>query len=236
VYSSTGKLPATADRSGLANEEVYTKLAAGTWYLTVDAPHGKVSATPYVVRFTSLADGLVLLSKKELGTGAKRELGFEVLNNTSRSIDGVGWTIKNTAAGCSANPFGGICSSPGAAFQYRVIPPRARASFFTTDVVGLSSYTFAVQTGSPTTRLPKLAVAVTSTEATSKGYTITGTLKNNGTQGACAPTPVRNAYDARGGLLGNYEVWVSGHFEPGAGYTWKTSGVPAVPKGTVRTV
>jgi hypothetical protein len=234
LLNATGRLIATSDRGGRGNEEIYVKLTAGTYYAQVDAPHGAVSASPYVVRFSSLPEGLVLLSKHEYGSGASRELDFEVLNNTSSAIEGVGWRIKDLASTCVETGFN-VCTPYEAIIgQNRVIPPRARATFFTGAVTGLSKYSFTVSAGPRTTYSSKLSIAVTSTKALAGGrQSVAYTWANKSTHDACAPTPIRNSYDARGGLLAQTEFWWQGLYKPGS-YSGKAT-VSAPPAGTVRT-
>ncbi len=234
LLDAQGRVLHTSDRSGRANEEVYAKLPAGTYYASVDAPHGKVVASPYVVRFSSLSEGVHVLSKAEYGTGASRELVFEVLNNTSRAIDGAGWSVTGACTDLDGNPNTGCNPGVSATGVYRVVPPRARVSFFTDEIAGRPTYRFTFLPGGPLTFTSKMSARVTSTQALSGGLTIKGTVTNGSTHYACAPTVTRNAYDARGNILSNWEVWISGALRAGASYSWTATKVHPLPKGTVR--
>ena len=235
LFDSAGALVAASDRSGRANEEVYRKLTAGTYYAAVDAPHAAVSTTPYVLRFVSLPEGVHVLSRAEYGTGAARELVFEVLNNTSRSIDGAGWSITGDCTDLDGNPYTGCNEGVGATGAYRVIPPRARVSFFTDEIAGRPVYTFTFLPGSPIDFVSKLSNRVTSTQSLSGGLTVKGTLTNHSTHYACAPVVTRNTYDDRGNIRSHWEVHIWGVVPAGASYDWVTTGAHRPPAGTVRT-
>jgi hypothetical protein len=235
LLDSAGRLVATSDRSGRGNEEIYKGLAAGTYFVAVDAPHGAASTSPYVVKFTSLPEGVFLLSKAEYGTGTSRELVFEVLNNTSRAIDGAGYHLTGPGNCTTTNPFEYCSGLDAMAFQYRVLPPRGRTSFFTSDIVGHKTYTFRLSPGSPITFTSKMTGTVTKTTPVTGGLRITGTLTNRSTHYACAPVLTRSSYDARGNILSQVETTWYGTVAAGRTVTWTMSKAHVPPAGTVRT-
>ena len=235
LLDSAGRTVGTSDRSGRGNEEVYKYLRAGTYFVAVDAPHKAASISPYVVKFTSLPEGVLVLSRAEYGTGKNRELDFEVLNNTSRAIDGAGYHLTGPGNCPSTNPFE-ICSPFNVmAGQYRVIPPRGRTSFFTSEIAGQKTYTFRLSPGDPIRFTSKMTGTVTKTTAVTGGLRITGTLTNRSTHYACAPVVTRTSYDARGNIRSQYEVTWWGTVSAGKTVTWTINKAHVPPAGTVRT-
>lgn len=233
LIDAGGRTVATSDRANRANEEIYLALRAGTYFVAVDAPKGAVSASPYVVRFTSLPEGVLLLSKAEYGTGTNRELVFEVLNNTSRTIDGAGFHLTGPEK-CGDNPFVTCQQLNVMMGTTRIIPPRARQSFYTDAIQGEDVYTFKLLPGSPIAFTSKMSGTVTKTTPVTGGVRITGTLTNRSTHYACAPMVVRSAYDDRGGLISQFEQWWSGTLGAGRTMNWTISKAHVPPPGTTR--
>jgi hypothetical protein len=230
LLDAKGRTVATSDRAGKANEEIYRKLTAGTYYVSVDAPHGKASTAPYVVKFNSLAEGVYVLSHAVYGSGRSAEYDFEVLNNTRNTIDGVGWTI---ASPCAATPGSPVdCGPPNVYSQSRAIAPRDRATFWT-DHVPAKGQVFTLLPGSPITFTSKLSIAVTSATHSSSGSVYKGRVTNGSNHVSCWITPVRNSYDDRGNLLLQYEGGLS-PLKAGKSTTFTTPKIPVAPRGTVR--
>lgn len=231
LLNSAGKVVTTSDRSGLANEEVYAKLTKGTWYLRVDSPRKKTSTKPYVVKFSSLPEGLILLSKAQYVTvGGLKELDFEVLNNTSKPIAGVTTTVRDKACATSTS-----CYGEQIAGTQRVIPARGRSSFYTEDIVGISSYAFSVKSMGNVSLVSKISATGTKAVKTKIGVNYALALTNSGTRAACFPTAIRSGYDARGGLRGETEIPWSEQLPAGATWKWPSVSMPPLPPRTVRT-
>ncbi|MGY1621668.1 hypothetical protein ACI789_05675 [Geodermatophilus sp. SYSU D00965] len=227
LLDSAGRVLATSDRGGLANEEIYRALPAGKYFVAVDAPHGKVSASAYALRFTSLDSGLVLLSQRVRGSGAARVVDVEVLNNTSRPVRTLHWWFT-PATPCDP-VLSGSCNGGWGRDVY--IPARGRATFTATEAP-TSSSRVAVDADWTSGTSPKVSVAITRTTSTS----VTGTWTNGSSSRLCFPTPVRTSYDARGAVLAAHEVWLAaGPWAAGRTSTWSATKVPAPPSGTVRT-
>jgi hypothetical protein len=235
LLDARGRTVATSDRPGRENEEIYQRLEAGTYFAAVDAKQRTVSPKPYVVKFSSLAEGVLLLSKAEYGSGVTRELVFEVLNNTSRTVDYNGFHLRG-AEKCPPQPSFQICTVfDRMAAQGRVLPPRARTSYFTADIQGQDTYTFTFLPGSPVAYSPKLSGTVTKSTPVAGGISFAGKITNKGTKPACRPMAVRSTYDGRGNLLSQREIWTWGRVAAGRSVTWSDAKAPLPPKGAVRT-
>ena len=234
LLNSAGRAVGTSDRTRRGNEELYRHLVAGTYYLAVDAPHGAVSTRPYVVKFTSLPEGVLVLSRGEWGSGEAKELVFEVLNNTSRSVGQIGYEVRSPCPP-SDNPFD-VCA-PNVTWegQNRVIPPRGRASFFTS-LAGHTDYTFRFHGAQPINYVSKLSGRITRMQPVTGGYAVSGTVTNNSRHVTCSPYPTRTSYDARGNVLGSTEVRLLGwSVAPGRTVSWSVDRLSALPPRTVRT-
>lgn len=227
LLDARGRVVRTSDRPGRQAEEVYVELPAGTWFVRVDAVRGK-AAGAYSVSFTGLPDGLRLLSHRAVKHPTAGEIVVEVLNNSDRAIDGIGWLVKDLE-GC-VDDRNLVCTSQGLTGMARTVPARARASFFIDwplEAVG-HRYSLSVQAGAPTASKVRVSVVSTSTS----GSTVSGRMRITGGP-ACTPVPVRSAYGPRDELLGQFEVWLrTGYYRVGT-QPFSTKDVP-LPAGTRR--
>jgi hypothetical protein len=226
LLDASGRSVATSDRPGRVNEEIYWNLRAGTHYVSVDAPHGRVSSAPYAVRFTSLREGLHVLSSAIMGKGPDRCLVFEVLNNTARTISGVGWSVAPPS--CS-----GWCP-PYEIYTDQAIAPRDRTTFDAHDLPRTGEV-LRVVAGAPVTFTTKLTVTLTSAARGAFWTDYAGRLTNAGAHTACGGAAVRNAYDDRGGLVERMELQAVRRLKSGASSTWRLTMLDPV-RSAVRVV
>jgi hypothetical protein len=86
VYASCSGSPvASSNRSGKQYEELYKKLAAGTYFVKVSGVSGAHSPTTYQVRFRSLPDAVMVLSYRTWIDTGKLFIAGELLNGTSQT-------------------------------------------------------------------------------------------------------------------------------------------------------
>ena len=194
----------------------------------MDAPHGASSSSAYVVRFASLREGLLVLSRHTSGSGSSGTVAFEVLNNTSNPVGGVSWSLS-PAPPC--DPTDRWCS--GNWGQDVLLAPRSRMTLSSDGVPATSAFTVDASISWTRAAFATPTLAVTSTS----GTTVKGTWTNRSSSAMCYPTPTRNSYDARGGLLASHEVYLNSDYGWAGHHTfaWTATRVPAPPAGTART-
>ena len=124
VYAGCSTLVAQSTRPGRQFEEVYRSFAPGTYRVRVSGFDGASSASPYSLRFRTLARGIRILSSSTwTDTSGRVHVAGEVLNNTAESrrwiqIDA---TLLNSSGG-----------TVGRAVGYSDLPvlaPWSRSSF-----------------------------------------------------------------------------------------------------------
>ena len=218
LLDAAGRVVATSDRRGRANEEVYRHLPAGTWFASVSAPRGTVSRAPYVVRFSSLGEGVHVLSRvvqnlSPTKHASGRRFVFEVLNNTPHTLDGFTWSLRQP------------CTPPACLpYEYsvtRAVPPRGRTVItdWTGELPGRGEV-LTVSAGNPIDHLPRLSVnpgIPGSRDPYQDHYS--PRVTNRGDRVASCVRIYRNAYDDRGHLV-QHQTHSTGPARLQPGTTW----------------
>jgi hypothetical protein len=218
LLDADGRVVATSDRPGRANEEIYRHLPAGTWFTSVSVSRGKVSRAPYVVRFTRLSEGLHVLSRTVQNLSptkapVARRFVFEVLNNTPHTIDGFTWSMRQP------------CTAPTCvAYEYtvtRAVPPRGRT--VVTDWSGelpRRGEVLTVGAGNPIDHLPRLTVDPGFSGLRDPYQDFhSPRVTNRGSRVARCVVAYRNAYDDRGNLV-QHQSHTTGPARLRPGATW----------------
>ena len=100
LYSDCGTKIATSDRTGSRFEEIYRELPIGAYYVRVRYISGTVNTTmPYGLKFSTLAEGVTILSSSSFLNNGKQVVVGELVNNTgdSRELIQVTATYFNAA-------------------------------------------------------------------------------------------------------------------------------------------
>lgn len=203
LYSSCGTKLATSARSGVQYEEIYRYLPAGTYRVRVSGVSGAHSATTYVLRFRTLAAGVLVLSYRTWTEPGKLFVVGELLNNTGQTRKWVKALVKFYDS--SNNQIGATY------FTYSLVhlmKPRTRSPFgppyYFPIPAGYHHHTVTTDPGTVTTDVPvgKLKVTPGTPYTTSWGTRhYPGTLTNNNDFALSEPQVLLTLYSDRGNVL-----------------------------------
>jgi peptidoglycan/xylan/chitin deacetylase (PgdA/CDA1 family) len=201
LYSSCSSLIASSLRSERQYDEVTISLAAGTYRVRVVGYNGATSATPYALRFRTLAAGIPILSSTTWTDAAGYlHVAGEVLNNTAdhrRWIE-IDASLRD-AAGTVLKQAVGYAKLP-------TLAPAARAPFeiVTRKPSGYASTKLAVGPAQVTTAaLAGLSISATASHLDTNGTRhSTGSVVNGRTSGVKLARAVVTLYDASGNVKG----------------------------------
>jgi hypothetical protein len=180
-------------------EEIYRYLTAGTYNLRVSSAAGASSGRLYALRFTSLAEGVTLLSYQTwVDTSGHRKFAGEVLNNTTsrRTL------VKVTATTYNAS---GAVLATGSRYGYvKLVSARGRTPFVITmaNPTGFRTVRFVIT--SQVTRssaVGNLPVTVNSSTTDGSGRAYAGSVRNGNTFPVNTTTVVATLYGPTGVVL-----------------------------------
>jgi hypothetical protein len=200
--SCAAKSPSfSSDRSGTQYEEIYAKLAMGTWYARVRSTSGAYSATvPYKLRFRPLSDRLQVLSSTSWITsyGGLTIVG-ELLNNT-----GVRYQYPEVYA-LLLNASGQVVEEDSGSSVLDLPGPRQRSPF-EVDVlkvpVGYAKYELVAVGETTTTAAVSGLVLTAGAPYTEYGIrTYPGSVRNSGAAVAQDVSVGCTLYDKLGGVM-----------------------------------
>jgi PKD repeat protein/glucose/arabinose dehydrogenase len=170
---------ASSNRAGTQYEEIYRYLTAGTYNVRVSSAGGGSSTSLYALRFTSLAEGLTLLSYQTwVDASGHRKFAGDILNNTTsrRTL------VKVTATTYNAS---GTLLATGSSYGYvKLVTARGRTPFAISmaNPSGFRTVRFViasqVTSASP---VSNLQVTVDSSTTDGSGRVYTGTVRNANT-------------------------------------------------------
>lgn len=195
LYGACGTPLARSDRGGTSFEEIYRSLPAGRYRVRIS---GGGQASAAAVRFSSLPDGLLVLSSARWISGGTLHIAGELLNNSVRRLADPG--IRATFFDASGTRIG----QRSAGGFTDVLAPRRRTSFHLRVPVpagygraSLASF------GSPTTAGTVSGLSSAFTSITSLGGTrhYQGTIRNDGSSQVRDPAIFVTLYDGYGNVL-----------------------------------
>jgi glucose/arabinose dehydrogenase len=193
LYSACGTKIATSDRTGSRFEEIYRELPVGAYYVRVRYISGTVSTTrPYGLKFSTLAEGMTILSSSSFLKNGKQIVVGELLNNTGdkRELAQVTATYFNAADQAIAR---------ASALTYlKVVPSRGRTPFKVslTQPAAYDHYSVEVEYSQRSQDVPVGNLTVTSSSLTSTpAPSLQGSFKNNNGFGIHAVNSIATLYD-----------------------------------------
>jgi hypothetical protein len=193
LYSSCGTKIATSDRTGSRFEEIYRELPIGAYYVRVRYISGTVNTTmPYGLKFSTLAEGMTILSSSSFLNNGKQVVVGELLNNTGdkRELAQVTATYFNAANQAIAR---------ASALAYlNVVPSRGRTPFKVslTQPDAYDHYSVEVEYSQRSLDLIVDNLTVTSSSLTSTpAPSLKGSFKNNNSFGIHAVNSIATLYD-----------------------------------------
>lgn len=193
LYSACGTKIATSDRTGSRFEEIYRELPVGQYYVRVRYISGSVNTTmPYGLKFSTLANGVTILSSSSYLNNGKQVVVGEVLNNTFDSQE----LIQVTATYFNAADQPIVRAS--ALTYVNVVPSRGRTPFkvIVNKPAAYDHYSVAVEYSQRSLTAVVGNLTVTSSSLTSTpAPSLKGSFKNNNGFGIHAVNSIATLYD-----------------------------------------
>jgi glucose/arabinose dehydrogenase/PKD repeat protein len=198
--ATCGSTPvASSNRAGTQFEEIYRYLAAGTYNVRVSSAAGASSSSLYALRFSSLGEGVTLLSYQTwVDASGKRKVAGEILNNTTsrRTLLKVTATTYNAA---------GTVLATGASYAYvKLVNARGRTPFVITmaNPAGFRQLRFVIASQvTSASAIGNLPVTVESSTTDASGRAYSGSLRNGNTFTVNATSVVATLYGPTGVVL-----------------------------------